>query len=81
MLLEIGITPIHDHNLRLANRFRAGLGVPPGDTAIVSINRPGAAEQLAAAGTQASVRNGAVRLAFHLYTTDADVDAAVAALI
>jgi selenocysteine lyase/cysteine desulfurase len=55
--------------------------MPPGDSAIVSVTRPGAAERLAAAGIRASVRNGAARLAFHLYTTEADVDAAVAALI
>ncbi|MCO5972435.1 aminotransferase class V-fold PLP-dependent enzyme [Actinoallomurus soli] len=81
LLLEIGIGPIHDHDVRLANRFRTGLGLPPGDSAIVSVTRPGAAERLAAAGIRASVRNGAARLAFHLYTTEADVDTAVAALI
>ncbi|MEU6427032.1 aminotransferase class V-fold PLP-dependent enzyme [Microbispora sp. NPDC046973] len=81
LLLEIGIGPIHDHDLRLANRFRTGLGMPPGDSAIVSVTRPGAAERLAAAGIRASVRKGAARLAFHLYTTEADVDTAVAALI
>ena len=80
LLLEIGIGAIHDHDVRMADRFRAGLGMPSGDSAIVTVDRPGAAERLAAAGVRASVRKGAVRLAFHLYTTEADVDAAVAAL-
>ncbi|WP_149263753.1 aminotransferase class V-fold PLP-dependent enzyme [Actinomadura sp. K4S16] len=80
LLLEIGIGRIHEHDVRMANRFRSGLGMPPGDSAIVSVARPGAAERLAAAGIRASVRKGAARLAFHLYTTDADVDAAIGAL-
>ncbi|MFE9105939.1 aminotransferase class V-fold PLP-dependent enzyme [Actinomadura geliboluensis] len=80
LLLEIGIGPIHDHDLRMANRFRSGLGLPPGDSAIATVTRPDAAERLAAAGIRASVRNGAARLAFHLYTTEADVDTAIAAL-
>lgn len=80
LLLDIGVAPIHRHNVRLANRFRSGLGMPPGDSAIVSVARPGAAARLAAAGIRSSVRNGASRLAFHLYTTEADVDTALAVL-
>jgi selenocysteine lyase/cysteine desulfurase len=77
---SIGIAAVHAHDVALANRFRAGLGLPPGHSAIVSLDRPGAAERLAQAGIRVSVRAGAVRAAFHLYTTEADVDAAVAAL-
>jgi uncharacterized protein (DUF1800 family) len=43
-------------------------------------DRPDAAARLAAAGIRASTRVGSLRAAFHLYTTEADVDAAVAAL-
>ncbi|SNR52289.1 hypothetical protein [Actinomadura mexicana] len=64
----------------MANRFRTGLGPPPGDSAIAIVARPDAAERLAAAGIRASVRSGAARLAFHLYTTEADADTAIAAL-
>ena len=46
LLLEIGIDEIHEHNLRLANRCRAGLGLPPGDSAIVSAELPEAEERL-----------------------------------
>src|SRR6478736_6516843 len=35
LLEEIGISEIHGHDLGLANRFRAGLGLEPGDSAIV----------------------------------------------
>jgi selenocysteine lyase/cysteine desulfurase len=77
---SIGVTVVHAHDVALANRFRAGLGLAPGRSAIVSLDRPGAAERFAQAGIQASVRAGSVRAAFHLYTTEDDVDAAVAAL-
>jgi selenocysteine lyase/cysteine desulfurase len=77
---SIGVAAVHAHDVALANRFRAGLGLPPGHSAIVSLDRPGAAERFAQAGITASVRAGSVRAAFHLYTTTADVDAAIAAL-
>jgi selenocysteine lyase/cysteine desulfurase len=77
---SIGVPAVHAHDVALANRFRAGLGLPGGRSAIVSASIPGAAERLAAAGIRASVRAGSMRAAFHLYTTEADVDAAVAAL-
>ena len=80
VLLEVGVEAVHRHDVGLANRFRAGLGLAPGDSAIVSLDRPGAAERLAAAGVQAAVRDGHLRASFHLYNTAADVDAALAAL-
>jgi selenocysteine lyase/cysteine desulfurase len=80
VISSIGVSRIHDWNVGLANRFLAGLGQPPGDSAIVTVTIPDAAERLAAAGIRASVRAGRVRAAFHIYTTVADVDAAVAAL-
>jgi len=80
LLGEIGLPAIHDHNVRLANRFRAGLGLPPGDSAIVSVDVPDAAEKLARAGVRAAVRAGRVRASFHLYTTEDDVDLALSAL-
>ena len=77
---SIGVAAAHAHDVALANRFRAGLGRPPGDSAIVSGDWDGAAERLAAAGIRAATRAGSLRAAFHLYTTASDVDAAVAAL-
>jgi selenocysteine lyase/cysteine desulfurase len=80
VLEQVGIDAVHAHNVALANRFRAGLGLPTGDSAIVSVDVRGAQDRLAAAGVRAAVRGGRVRASFHLYTTEADVDLAVSAL-
>lgn len=81
VLREIGIESVHDHDLALANRFRAGLGLEPGNSAIVSADLPGAEERLLAAGIRAAVRGGALRASFHIYNTEEDVDAALSALL
>lgn len=80
-LLAVGVDAVHAHDVALANRFRAGLGLPPSNSAIVSADVPGAAEKLAAAGILTSVRAGSLRASFHLYNTEADVDAALEALL
>lgn len=80
LLAEIGLPAVHAHDVALANRFLAGLGRPPGDSAIVAVEVPGAQEKLERAGVRAAVRAGRVRAAFHLYTTEEDVDLALAAL-
>jgi selenocysteine lyase/cysteine desulfurase len=77
---QIGVAAIRDHNVALANRFRTGLGRPPGDSAIVTVDAPGAEKKLAAAGVRAAVRAGRVRPSFHIYNTEADVDLALNAL-
>ena len=64
----------------LANRFLAGLGRPPGDGAIVTVEVPDAARRLARAGIRAAERAGRVRASFHVYTTEHDVDLALDAL-
>jgi selenocysteine lyase/cysteine desulfurase len=78
---QVGVAAIHTHDVGLANRFRAGLGLLDGDSAIVSVNSPGAQDRLAAAGVRAAVRGGRVRASFHLYTSEADVDLALSALL
>jgi selenocysteine lyase/cysteine desulfurase len=80
LINRIGVEEIHAHDLALANRFRAGLGLEPGDSAIVTTDAPGAKEKLAAAGIMAAVKLGRVRASFHVYNTEADVDAALDAL-
>ncbi|BCJ57295.1 aminotransferase class V [Micromonospora endophytica] len=80
LLLEIGVPAVHAYDVALANRFLAGLGQPPGQSAIVSVEVPGAQEKLARAGVRAAVRAGRVRAAFHLYTTEDDVNLALNAL-
>ncbi len=81
VLLSVGIERIHAHDVALANRFRGGLGLPPGTSAIVAVEAPGAERRLARAGIRAATRAGWLRASFHLYNTEADVDAALAALL
>jgi selenocysteine lyase/cysteine desulfurase len=80
LIERIGVETIHSHDVALANRLRAGLGMPPGDSAIVCIDTPHAAERLAGAGVRVSAPAGAARLAFHLHNTPEDADRAVEAL-
>lgn len=78
VLAEVGIPAIHGHDVGLADRLRSGLGLPAGDSAIVSLAAPdGTAERLAAAGVVASVRAGRLRLSCHLHNDAADVDRAL----
>jgi selenocysteine lyase/cysteine desulfurase len=81
VLLDVGVDTVHAHDLSLANRFRAGLGQEPGDSAIVSADLPDATEKLARAGIMAAARAGRLRASFHLYNTESDVDAALEALL
>jgi selenocysteine lyase/cysteine desulfurase len=77
LLLEIGIDAIHEHDLRLANLFRTGLGLPPGDSAIVSVEIPGAEQLLVDTPVMASTRDGQLRTAWHLYNQESDVERAL----
>lgn len=76
----IGVEAIHRHDVGLANAFRAGLGMAQGNSAIVSADLPGAEERFAAADLRASVRGGRMRVSFHVYSAQSDVDLALDAL-
>ncbi|TCC28149.1 aminotransferase class V-fold PLP-dependent enzyme [Kribbella speibonae] len=80
LIEEIGVETINQHNLALANEFRAGLGLEPSNSAIVSTRLPGAQEAFAAAGIRAAVRDGKLRASFHIYSTRDDVQQALSAL-
>jgi selenocysteine lyase/cysteine desulfurase len=81
LLLEVGIDRIHAHDVGLANAFRDGLGLPSGHSAIVSVAAPpDIASRVAEAGITAAVRAGRLRLSFHLYNSEADVEAALRVL-
>jgi selenocysteine lyase/cysteine desulfurase len=71
---------VESHCLGLANRLRTELELPPSDSAIVSLSIEDGADALARAGIRASVRAGAVRVGFHLYNTDDDLDRLLDAL-
>ena len=80
LLAEVGVAAIHRHDVGLANALRGRLGLPPGDSAIVTVATTGGLERLREVGIRAAVRAGAVRLSFHLYNTDSDVEAVARAL-
>ncbi|MBQ0905659.1 aminotransferase class V-fold PLP-dependent enzyme [Micromonospora sp. U21] len=80
LVAEIGVPAIQAHDVALANRFLTGLGRPPGESAIVTVDVPDAERRLSAAGIRAAVRAGRVRASFHVYSTEADVDGALTAL-
>lgn len=71
---------IEAHTLGLANRLRTELSLPPTNSAIVSIPTAQAVAALQRAGIRASVRAGAVRVGFHLYNSEADLDRLLEAL-
>jgi len=80
LLDEVGIVAIHRHDLGLANALRERLGLPRGDSVIVTVSAEGGLERLRAANIRASARAGAVRLSFHLHNTESDVEAVARAL-
>jgi selenocysteine lyase/cysteine desulfurase len=80
LVVAVGVEAIHAHDVGLANRFRAGLGLEPSDSAIVTADVPGAREALARAGITAAERGGRLRTSWHVYNTESDVDAALDAL-
>lgn len=81
LLEEVGVEAIHAHDVRLANALRAGLGLEPSNTAIVSLDLDGdAAERLARAGVRCAGRGGRIRFSFHLYNDDGDVARALEVL-
>ncbi|WP_102144162.1 aminotransferase class V-fold PLP-dependent enzyme [Mycobacterium hubeiense] len=79
-LASLDQAAVEKHTVGLANRLRAELQLPQHDSAIVSIPVADGVEQLRRAGIRASVRAGAVRVGFHLYNTDDDLDRLVSAL-
>jgi selenocysteine lyase/cysteine desulfurase len=80
LLEQVGVERVHAHNVGLANRFLGGLGRAAGDSAIVTVTVSDADERLRRAGVRTAVRAGRVRLSFHLYNDEADVDLALSAL-
>jgi len=74
LIERLGIRAIHAHNVGLANRFRAGVGLQPSNSAIVCADLPGAAGRLQRAGIVAAVRGGLLRTSWHLYNDERDVD-------
>ncbi|MGV0740864.1 aminotransferase class V-fold PLP-dependent enzyme [Mycolicibacterium sp. XJ870] len=79
-LASLDPVAVQSHAVGLANRLRVEIGLPQQDSAIVSIPIDGAADRLQQAGIRASMRAGAVRVGFHLYNTEDDLDRLLDAL-
>ncbi len=80
LINRIGVGAVYDHDVSLANRFRAGLDLPPSNSAIVCVDLPDAADRLERAGIMAAVRGGRLRVSCHVYNVEADIDAALDAI-
>ncbi|MFE3190938.1 aminotransferase class V-fold PLP-dependent enzyme [Nocardia sp. NPDC059240] len=82
LIEEVGVETIHRHDLALANRLRKGLGLPEGNSPVVSLEVSEAAlDRVRAARIVGAMRAGRLRLACHLYNTEEDVDRALDALV
>ena len=79
-LNRIGVRAVQVHDVALANRFRAGLGMEPSNSAIVSVPFAGTAAHLHRAGIVAALRGGRMRASWHLYNPEQDVYTALDAL-
>ena len=71
---------VEAHCLGLATKLRTEFELPQLNSAIVSLPFADAAEKLKRAGIRASVRAGAVRVGFHLYNTEDDLQQLLDAL-
>lgn len=83
LLRDVGIDALYRHDVGLASRFRAELGLadPKLASAIVSAATDDAVPGLLAEhGIVGAMRAGRLRLAFHLSTTEDDLDHAVGVL-
>lgn len=79
LLADVGVEAVQQHSVHLANHFRAELGLPASNSAIVSIETE-LGDALAEAGVSAATRAGRVRLSFYVYNTIADAELAAVAL-
>ena len=78
LLGEVGIEAVHAHDVGLANRFRAGLGMEPGDSAVVALAEDSeTVARLRSADVAVTVREGFIRFSFHLFNDELDVDRAL----
>ncbi|WP_196140897.1 aminotransferase class V-fold PLP-dependent enzyme [Aliikangiella sp. G2MR2-5] len=81
LISSIGVEAINKHNVGLANQFCKRMGLSPTDSAIVSVKVDGKEANLMNAGVTASIRDEALRLSFHLYNCEKDVDSVINAIM
>jgi selenocysteine lyase/cysteine desulfurase len=80
--LSLNPVAVHDHDVGLADVFRARLDLGPSDSAIVAWADPDGSQlaALSAAGVVAAGRAGRARVSFHLWNDEEDVDLAASAI-
>ena len=76
----VGVAAIHAHDVGLANALREGIGMPPGDSAVVPVPGEDAVGTLVAAGLRVGGLAGGARVCLHLYNDEDDVDAVLRAI-
>ncbi|HUG74726.1 MAG TPA: aminotransferase class V-fold PLP-dependent enzyme [Acidimicrobiia bacterium] len=76
LIASLGVDRIHSHDVTLADRLRAGSGLPQSSSAIVRLDgvEP---KVLRAAGIAAATRASSVRVGCHIYNSSDDVDALI----
>ena len=72
LLEEVGIEAIHEHDVGLANRFRAAMGMEPGNSAIVTLD--GDVGRCARRESRRPSPPARCRVGFHLYNDEEDAD-------
>jgi len=82
MFADADIAAVHRHDVALADGLLARLGLPARGSAVVALPDPdgGARAALESAGCTVAGRAGKVRIAFHVWNDDGDVDRAALAL-
>jgi len=80
LIRSVGVEAIQAHNVQLANLFRAEMQLEPSISAIVSVETTGESLKLEEAGIQAASRAGNLRVSFHIYNTEKDVEVLLKAI-
>ena len=80
--LSLDPDEVRDHDVGLADAFRARLDLGPSNSAIVSWADPDGSQlaALTASGVVAAGRAGRARVSFHLWNDEEDVDLAARAI-
>ena len=81
LLNEVGIEQVHAHDVGLANALRAKLGLEPSDSAMVSLDLGPDFDPSRLEGIKTAFRAGRLRVGFHLYNTEDDVERLLAAIL
>ena len=79
-LNEVGVDAIHEHDVGLANAARAGLGMEPSNSSMVTLELPDGFDPSRLDRLATAHRAGRLRVGFHLYNSMDDVEALLDAL-